>query len=267
MSREPNMQFLSFLGSRPWAISELGFQNLAAHARSEISIEFSDFFELRPESYLTKKGTAVIHVHGALVDSCPPIYEKLGLLTRYETIRDDISDMNERGASRFVFVINSPGGTVSGLRELGRDISNITSPTMAYCKFACSAAYYTACSADFIVASPSATVGNIGTILAWADVDGFWEKIGVVFKALVNDGADLKSTFHLEPDSGQLEFLQDKINRMGGEFREQAEANRPFLSEEVFRAGWYSGEQAGELGLIDAMGDFRESLEEFENAK
>jgi ClpP class serine protease len=267
MTREPNMQFLSFLGSKAWAISDQGFQRLAGLARSEISIEFADFFELRPESYVTKRGTAVISIHNALVDSCPPIYEKLGIVTRYETIQQEIAEMQERGVARFVFKVNSPGGTVSGLREMGEAMLKIGQPTASYCQFACSAAYYAACSTPTIFASPSATMGNIGTILAWADVDGFWEKMGVIFKALVNDGAELKSTFHLEPDGPQLEFLQDKINRMGAEFQSHVAAARPSISPEVWQAGWYSGEQAGELGLIDGMSSFDEMLAAFEDAE
>lgn len=263
MTRDINLPLLSFIGSRSWAISSQGLTALASHAKSQLSLELTDFFEIRPSSYVTKNGTGVITIHGATVDSCAPIYEKLGIVTKYSTIRREISEM-KGGVKRFLFVFDSPGGTVSGLREMAEDIAALEVPTLAYCKFACSAAYYSAVSCDYVIASPSAVVGNIGTILAWADVDGYWEQIGVIFKALTNEGADLKSTFHLEPDDAQLSFLQERVNQMGNEFREQVRSNRPDIDDEVFRAGWYSGEQAGELGLIDGMDSFERTLELFE---
>ena len=39
----------------------------------------------------------------------------------------------------------------------------------------------------------------------------------------------------------------------GAAFRATVEGNRPNIDAEVFRAGWYSGEKAISLGLIDTV--------------
>jgi ClpP class serine protease len=52
----------------------------------------------------------------------------------------------------------------------------------------------------------------------------------------------------------QREFLQEETNRIGEEFQQHVSANRPNIDSEVFRAGWYHGTRAGELGLVDAIG-------------
>lgn len=260
-----NLPLLNFIRSKPWAITIPGMQQLAAHAQSSLNIELEDCFELRPETITTPNGTAIVHVHNALVDSCCPIYEKLGMVTCYETIMDDIEDALEDGAKRVMLVINSPGGTVTGLRELSEFIEKLEVPSVSYCRFACSAAYHIAASAsNGIIASPSAMIGNIGTILSWADADKYWEMMGVEWKALVNKGADLKSTFHLEPDEVQLKFLQDSINESGAQFQAHVLKHRPTINPEVWRAGWYSGETAGDLGLSDAMATFDQALADFE---
>lgn len=264
MHQAINLPLLNFIGSKSWAISMPGIHSLAGHAKSDISLEFEDFFELRPESVLTENGTAIIHVHSALVDSCPPIYEKLGLVTSYDTISEDIEEAQNNSAERICFVFDTPGGTVSGLEEMGTEIAGLSIPTMAFCKFACSAGYYLAAACDTIIASPSSMVGNIGTILSWADTDKFWNDMGVVFKAITNEGADLKSTFHLEPDASQLEFLQNWITDTGNAFRAHVELYRPWIDAEVFRAGWYSGDKAGMLGLIDGMSTLENAILEFE---
>jgi len=265
MSQTLNLPLLSFIRSKAWAITVPGLQGLASHARSELSLSFADFFEFRPETTINANGTAMVHVHQALVDSCPPIYEKLGLVTSYGTIQQDVEAAIQKGAKRVAFVINSPGGSVAGLRELSEFIMDLPIPSMAYCSFACSAAYYLAASTLGIVASPSGLVGNIGTILSWADTDKAWEKFGIEWKAITNEGADLKSTFHLEPDAVQLAFLQEWINDSGGEFRNHVSSRRPGIDEEVFRAGWYSGERAIDLGLIEGMGSLNAAVLEFES--
>jgi protease-4 len=188
------------------------------------------------------------------MDSCLPIYEKLGLVTCYDTIGAEIDFVINAGANAIVLHINSPGGTVSGVAEGAAMIVDCAVPIVAHCKgLACSAAYYLAAGCTEIIATPSATVGNIGTILSWADCSEFWREAGIEFKALTNEGADLKSTFHLEPNEAQLAFLRDDINRCGSEFKAHVSAHRE-VDEEVWRAGWYSGEQAGILGLIDGIG-------------
>jgi ClpP class serine protease len=78
--------------------------------------------------------------------------------------------------------------------------------------------------------------------------------MGVEFHCMTNEGADLKGTFRDSPmTDSQREFLQEQLNEHGAAFRETVEGNRAGIDPEVFRAGWYSGEKAVELGLIDII--------------
>lgn len=245
-----------------FALSALEATELAAKSSdvaSEDVISFADFFELRPESLKDEESIGHVWIHNALLDACPPIYEKLGLVTRYETIQSDIKDLIESGAQAIVIHVGSPGGTVSGNVECADFISSLSIPVVAHVHgLACSAGYKLIAGADAIVANPSATVGNIGTILSWQDCSEFWKSNGIEFKALTSEGADLKSTFHLEPNEEQTQFLQESINEAGEQFRNHVITGRAAagasLDDEVWRAGWYSGEHAGELGLIDGIG-------------
>lgn len=267
-----NLQIVSTIISKDWLIMQSALPKLVssiaripeAAAGAAVWIEMSDFFELRPESTIDEDGVATIHIHNALVDACPPIYEKLGIVTRYGTVSSEISDAKASGAKGLLLVVDSPGGTVAGNIELSNEIMNLDIPVVAFASgLACSAAYKLSAGADQIVASPSAVVGNIGTIMTWANLEEFWASMGVKMEAIVSEGADLKSTFHLEPSKDQREFLQDSINRAGEQFKNHVIAGREAagatIDPEVFRAGWYSGEHAGELGLIDAVGSLDEA--------
>jgi len=271
-----DLHTVSQIASRDWLI----LQNAIPRLVSSISqipepaqlaeIEIDDFFELRPESKMDDANIAEIHVHNALVDTCPAIYEKLGMVTRYETIRSEIDSAIESGAEGIMFVMDSPGGTVSGNVELSQYVMELAVPTVTFARgLCCSAAYKIAAGTDKIIASPSASVGNIGTILSWVNMEEFWASMGVRFEALTSEGADLKSTFHTEPNETQRQFLQDGIDESGRQFRDHVIAGRAAagkeVDDEVWRAGWYSGEKAGSLGLVDGIGSIELAREELLN--
>lgn len=249
---------------RPDCIQAYALAALEVPEKAELSITLEDFFELRPAATIDADGIAHIWIHAALVDSCPPVYEKLGICTRYSTIIAETEAALAQGAKGIVYHVDSPGGTVSGNIEASRMIASLPVPTVAHVHgMACSAAYKLSAGCNAIVATESATVGNIGTILSWMDCTEFWRENGIEFKAIVSGGADLKSTFHLEPNETQVAFLQESVNEAGKQFRDHVTAGREAagatLDPEIWRAGWYSGERAGQLGLIDQIGSAQDA--------
>jgi len=244
---------------RPDLVSEFALAALEVPEKKS-EFDLSDFYPMRNEAGIDQDGIGHVDIRGALLNSSPKIYEKLGLATTYGTIIAETNALVNSGAKAILFHVNSPGGTVAGNVEAAKHIQNLSVLTASHCEgMACSAAYKLTAGTNAIYATQSAEVGNIGTILAWEDCTEFWKQNGIEFKALTNEGADLKSTFHLEPDETQLAFLQESINEAGNEFREHVEMGRPNISAEVFRAGWYHGEKAKSLGLIDEIGTREEA--------
>lgn len=262
------LRMLASIKSQQWMIRPEAVQDFALSAlevaeksngEQKADSYWSQFYTLRKAAYIDGNGIAHIEVRGALMNKAPSIYEYLGLATRYSTIIEESKAAKDQGAKGILYYMDSPGGTVAGVIEGGQVITDLGLPTVAFCSgLACSACYWLASGATAILATPSATVGNVGAIISWADCDKFWEDLGVTFKALVSEGADLKSTFHLEPDETQLQFLQASINDAGAAFRSHVATGRAAagatVDEEIYRAGWYSGEKAYSLGLIDGIG-------------
>lgn len=261
------LKMLAALRGNLWAIAEAPAVELALgaleftdrHAKEYSDEYLAEFYTLRQKAFIDADGIAHIEIRGALLQDVAPIYERIGKAVRYKTITAETMAAVEQGAKGILYHINSPGGTVSGNVEVSELIASLPIPTATFGEnLVCSAAYKIAAGTGMIVASKSALMGNIGTILSWADCSEFWAKWGVNFKAIVSEGADLKSTFHLEPDEAQLAFLQESVNEAGKQFRDHVTAGRAAagaeLDPEVWRAGWYAGERAGELGLIDDIG-------------
>lgn len=256
-----NLRMLSSIRGQQWMIRPDKVEEFALAAmempqkRADCGDDLSDYFPMREDPEIDGNGVGHVQIKGALLNECPKIYEKLGIATTYETIIDDCEDLLENGAKAILFHINSPGGTVSGNIECCTFIRSLPVPTASHCAgMACSAAYKIAASTNAVIAMPSAEVGNVGTIMTWPDCTEFWRQMGIEFKALTNQGADLKSTFHLEPNATQLAFLQESIDEAGEEFKQWVRDGRPGIDEEVFRAGWYSGTRAENMKLIDGMG-------------
>ena len=229
--------------------------------------ELSDYYTLRKKSYIDENQIAHIEVRGAMLFDCQPLYERVGLAIRYSTLIEETESAIQQGAKGIIYKINSPGGSVSGNIEASELVLESEIPSVSFCEgLACSAAYKFASGTNAIVASKSALMGNIGTILSWSDWSKFREKWGIELKAITSEGADLKSTFHLEPNEEQLAFLQESVNESGVAFKNHVITGRAKngveLDDEVWRAGWYSGEKAGQLGLIDAVGTYKDAYEQ-----
>jgi protease-4 len=226
----------------------------AAMNASLDDVEIDDFYNLRPKSFI-ENGIGTISIQGMLTNGVPAIYEKVGIVTSYDSIKNEIEDLLEQGAQAINFIINSGGGSVNGNIELSRYIASLNVPTAAtVTSCACSAAYMLASATNRIVISETAQIGNIGTIMTWHDFTQYFQRMGIEPKAITNEGATLKSTFHLEPNAEQLAFLQESANQHGETFKSFV-ASRRDVDDEVFRAGWYSGNRALELGLADAIFD------------
>ena len=248
---------LNNLTSKPWAIDPRSFRafrdTLAMVVDQEMFLNLSDLVNARPAAELDEDGTGHVWVQDTLGDKMPALWGMVGN-TDYRQLREEVGTLASAGATNLVLHIDSPGGMVAGLEEAGAAIINAGLDTTAIVDgMACSAAYYLACCADRIIASPSSDVGNIGAVMAWEDDTAFWKSEGVEFNVLTNEGADLKGTFRESPmTSAQREFLQTELNRIGAEFRHHVDGNRE-VDPEVFRAGWYSGQRALDLGLIDTL--------------
>lgn len=225
----------------------------AAMNASLDDVEIDDFYNFRPSPSI-ENGLGTISIQGMLTNGVPAIYEKVGIVTSYDSIKDEIEDLLEQGAQAINFVINSGGGSVNGAIELSRYIASLSVPTAArVTSCACSAAYMLASATNRIVISETAQIGNIGTIMSWYDFTQYFQRMGIEPKAITNEGATLKSTFHLEPNAEQLAFLQESANQHGETFQAFVSERRPDIDEEVFRAGWYSGQRAIDLGLADEI--------------
>jgi ClpP class serine protease len=262
---------------QPWFISAAGYASVKSLvdramsqpiARNEgLDDFFSDFVRQRPAMTFddhTKRAT--IYVFGVVGPYLSNIEKACGN-TGYEEIQSEIADACDKGAQRIDFIFDSPGGAVTLCDETAQAIASLKEQGIVTVAFTetqmCSAAYYLASGCDVIIATRSSQVGNIGVICPWVDSSMLWAIEGLDFQPITSEGADLKSTMHGPSiTEDQRQFLQESIDSIGTMFRDHVKAGRAGrdLSDEVWRAGWYGGDDAKLLGLVDIVGNSPDAL-------
>jgi protease-4 len=228
--------------------------------KAQEGLSMADFVNVRKERSIDEQGIATIDIRGVLREDAPPIHSKIGG-TDYKEIRNDIQQVQADGAKAILFTIASPGGTVAGAEETAKMIESLPIPSATfYGGQGCSASYKLGCGSMASVAAPSSNLGNIGTIQVYKDASKAMERLGVVTHVFTNKGAEFKSTMQNGPLSKEQEaFMQESINDAGESFKQHVLSNRPEIDHEVFKAGWYKGDKAVELGLVDQIGTLEDA--------
>jgi protease IV len=201
-----------------------------------------------------KEKVGVVEVSGMLSKSTPA-------LEHLKKFRDDNS------IRAIVLRVNSPGGVVGPAQEIMREVEKTKKKKKVVASFgsmATSGGYYVACAADLIMANPGSATGSIGVIMQLANVEQLTKKLGLDFFSL-KAGAlkDLGSPFKpLSPEGKAV--LQALLNDIHEQFIADVARNRKLPVEKVRALAdgrIFTGQQAKDLGLVDAMGNFNDAIE------
>ncbi len=202
--------------------------------------------------------TALIEVRGMIADQ-----ESASADNIVSALRTAFEDKNTKGV---VLRINSPGGSpvqsgyiydeIRRLRALHPDIKVYA----VISDLGASGAYYIASAADEIYADKSSLVGSIGVTAAGFGFVGTMEKLGVD-RRLYTSGEHKAFLDPFQPQNNEeTAFWQEVLQTTHKQFIasvKQGRGDRLKDAEhpELFSGLIWSGEQALELGLIDALGN------------
>jgi signal peptide peptidase SppA len=170
--------------------------------------------------------------------------------------------------SAIVIDIDSPGGSVFGVAELGRLIYDARGqkPVIAQANsLTASAAYWIASQSDEVVVTPSGEVGSIGVIAHHQDISVAEEMQGVK-DTLVTYGNNKAIANPFEPLSESAQaYLQKRVDEYGAMF-DQAVARGRGVSVGKVRGEFGQGlmfgaEEAVKLGMADRVGTLQQTLD------
>ena len=196
------------------------------------------------------------------------------LRTRPSPVEEVVARLNlaarDPDVRSVVLKVDSPGGTVVASDLLADELARFRERTGKHLvammmAVAASGGYMVCLPAERIVAHPSAITGSVGTIMILPNVAGLMDKLGVTAEvAKSGERKDMGSPLR-RPDPDEAALFQSIIDDMNGRFLERVRVRRGLSAEvlaEVATARVYTANQALGLGLVDAVGNLREAIDQ-----
>jgi len=183
-------------------------------------------------------------------------------LIRGNRVRVEALDRLAKSDAKAVIVhLNSPGGTVAGSEELYDSLRRVKARkpvVMVVDGLAASGAYIAALAGDRIITQQSAIVGSIGVIFQYPNVTELLKTIGVTVEAVRSSPLKAAPSGY-EPTSPEAlaaveAVVMDSYNWFRNLVRDRRQLD-PALLQRVADGRVFTGRQAIELKLVDALGD------------
>ncbi|HHY48133.1 MAG TPA: S49 family peptidase, partial [Alphaproteobacteria bacterium] len=166
-------------------------------------------------------------------------------------------------------VVNSPGGSAVQSRLISKRIRDLADEhrktVLVFVEdAAASGGYFIAVAGDEVIADPSSIVGSIGVIFAGFGFVEAINKLGI--ERRVHTAGKNKST--MDPflpekpeDVERIKALELDVHRVFIAWVKARRGDRLKASDdELFTGEFWSGVRGLSLGLVDAVGEFRETL-------
>jgi signal peptide peptidase SppA len=173
------------------------------------------------------------------------------------------------GAKAVALSINSPGGSpvqseliASRIRQYAEE-NDLT--VYVFCEdVAASGGYWLACAGDEIYASKASIVGSIGVVAAGFGFQDLIQRYGVERRVYTSgEKKVILDPFQKEDpdDVARLKEVQADIHEhFKALVRDRRKDKLKAEESELFSGAFWTGEQAYELGLIDGIGELRQTL-------
>lgn len=222
----------------------------AQGAASAAMLAAPNFKSSKP--YAVQRGVAIIQVSGTIIRTS----WWGGYSAAQDTIRNTLdAALADTSVKAILFSFNSPGGIVSGTKELADHIAQAKThkPCAAYADGLCaSAAFWLASATGRIYAPQTAQVGSVGVLAVHADWSKFNEKMGVAYTYITGGAFKAAGNEDNPLSDSDKARLQQQITALHDIFTADVTKN---LGITTARSAWAEGQtflatEAQSLGLI-----------------
>jgi len=181
---------------------------------------------------------------------------------------EELGDFVEnRRIAGILIPINSPGGLVAPSQEIYEAIRFVRDHTdipifVSMESMAASGGYYAALGADSVFANAGTLTGSIGVVMQFPIYSDLMEKVGVGMRVIKSqDFKDAGSPFR-EMTAEEREYFTGIIDDVYEQFVTVVSHERGIDESNMRTLGngrIFTGRQAVELGLVDALGTFQDA--------
>lgn len=190
---------------------------------------------------------AYVPICGTLILNVPDWAKSYGLsVTDPNDIAEELRQANDDTRVSFIALNwDSPGGESAAGNKLFDLVSALRKPVLSYSAdgaMICSAAFNGALPSTRIYTGPYATVGSVGSYLAYLDDTEFWKMMGITVE--VFRSGEIKGIGEDALTDPQREFLQTMVDRAGKRFRGNVQSYRSLIDEADLQGQWFDGDDA-----------------------
>jgi protease-4 len=171
------------------------------------------------------------------------------------------------GLKAVVVRIDSPGGAVAPSQELHDEVKKLAQKKTVVCSMgnlAASGGFYVAVACPKVVAEPGTLTGSIGVITQFPKVKGLLDRWDVKMETVKSGALKDAGNPFADMSAEERAYWQSLIDRVYGQFV-RAVAQGRGLEEAAVRkfadGRVITGEEAKELKLVDALGNFYDAVE------
>ncbi len=171
------------------------------------------------------------------------------------------------GVKAVVVRIDSPGGSVGPSQEIHDEVAKLAKKKPVVCSLgnvAASGGYYVAVACPKIVAAPGTLTGSIGVISQFVNVKGLVERFDVKMETVKSGKLKDAGNPFRDMTADDRAYWQGLIDRVHRQFVDAVAAGRELAPGEVRKIAdgrVVTGEEAKDLGLVDALGNFYDAVE------
>jgi protease-4 len=197
------------------------------------------------------------------------VVEIEGVIADGKDAMEDIVRFKEDDGIRGVIVrINSPGGSVGPSQEIYQELKKLAAKKKVYISASsvcASGGYYIASAGEKIFANPSTITGSIGVIMEQVVAEELLKKIGIQPNTLkAGKFKDVGSPFRKMKDDERA-YFQQILDSIHEQFIKDVAEGRKMPFEQIKKLSdgrIYTGTQAKELGLVDGIGTFYDTVDD-----
>ena len=167
-----------------------------------------------------------------------------------------------------VFRVNSPGGSAYISEQIWKAVTEVKSQkpiVVSMGDYAASGGYYISCAADKIIAERTTLTGSIGVFGVISNLAGSFKKLSVTTDVVkTNTYADLGDMSRPMRDDEKA-LIQRSVERTYDLFLTRCSDGRGLAKDSIDHIGQgrvWTGEQALERGLVDALGSLDDAIAE-----
>lgn len=203
---------------------------------------------------------AILYAEGEIKEQVSSRFYDMEQVISENTVNELIKLKNDDQVKAVVFRINSPGGSAYLSEQIWRqvvELKKVKPVVVSMGDVAASGGYYIACSANKIIAEPNTLTGSIGIFGMFPNVAGLFGKLDLTSDIVkTNALADMGDPSRPMTESEKA-LVQGYVERGYQTFLSRCAEGRGMTTTEIDAVGQgrvWSGEQAIEKGLVDALG-------------